>query len=74
MLPSVADPGGANPAMVPPSKLEMEFDPPSEAERVMIALWICLKVMILAPRIAVGYGFGPLRKKYHIKTLKKVDD
>jgi len=52
----------------------MEFDPPSEAERVMIALWICLKVMILAPRIAVGYGFGPLRKKYHIKTLKKVDD
>ena len=27
--------------------------------------------MILAPRIAVSYGFGPPMEKYHVNTLKK---
>ena len=36
---AVADPGGgANPAMGPPSKLAMEFGPPSGTERAMVVL------------------------------------
>jgi len=45
---------------------------PSGAERVMIGLWICRKVRLLAPpRIDVGYGFVPLRKMAYITTLKR---
>ena len=56
----------------PPSKLAMEFGPPSGAERVMIALWIGRNVRVLAPpyrrRLRIWL---PLRKKYHIKTWKR---
>ena len=58
----------------PPSKLAMEFGPPSGTERVMITLWICGKGRTLAPRTDVEYGFGPPTEKCHIQTLKKVDD
>jgi len=35
-----------------------------------LALWICRKERILAPRIDVGYGFAPRpMEKYHIKTF-----
>jgi len=35
---AVADTGGANPAIAPPSKLAMEFGPPSRTERAMEVL------------------------------------
>ena len=58
---------GANPAMAPHRSWQWSLTP-SGAERVMIALRICRNVRILAPRIDVGYGFGPRMEKWNIKT------
>jgi len=60
---AVADPGGRQIRPWPPIEVGNGVWPPSGAERVMIALWIWRNVRLLAPRIDVGYGFGPPTEK-----------
>src|SRR6218665_3048230 len=54
----------------PPSKLAMEFGPLGgrKSNDIIVNL---PKSNHFAPRIAVGYGFGPPTEKYHVKTLQK---
>ena len=58
-LPPVADPGGANPAMAPPSKLAMEFGPPRGGKSNGSIGNLCKCKGFGPPRIDVGYGFAP---------------
>ena len=62
---------GANPAM-PPIEVDNGVWPPSRAERVMIVLWICGKVRVLAP-LSMSATDLPPTEKYHnfIKTWKR---
>ena len=68
----VADPGGANPAMAPPSKLAMEFGP--LWDRKSNGIVILLKIKDSGPPVAMSAkDLAPPMEKYHIKH-KKVDD
>ena len=70
---SVADPEGGKSGHGPPIEVGNGVWPsPRGAESVMVALYICRKVRILAPALSrSATDLAPPTEKDHIKTLKR---
>jgi len=68
----VADPGGANPAMAPPSKFAMEFGPPLRDRKSNGSILILLKSKEFGPPVSMSAAdLALLWKNTIYKTRKR---